>query len=309
MEPPRHALTLTLNPPYRVDAPLYGQRPRDAPPVPASGTPSSLGSLVSDRLGDFDHRSTTSRRELSCTPALDSRLHAYPLPHRPNRRRVRRYPGICASDPPEIEIARFRSPVPTAGRSSAPADARGSTGPFVTSFDCPPLLAAPYSERTPLFTANALAMRRRSQTAGRPPASPCIRPPRIFGPQEHHQPPCIVVYARFRRTAARLSAPTSPRSAGEFAVIRHRAPLTPEIEIARFQSEVRQTEPNQTERPPSLGIRRSPRPVRRPSADPVLPQPMSFTSSDVAVFLSARRDEASANDTPGSQIEELMTPK
>ncbi|EJK50794.1 hypothetical protein THAOC_30107 [Thalassiosira oceanica] len=92
---------------------------------------------------------------------------------------------------------------------------------------------------------------------------------------------------------------------GEFAVIRHRAPLTPEIEIARFQSEARQTEPNQTERPPSLGIRRSSRPIRRPSADPVLPQPMSFTSSDVAVFLSARRDEASANDTPGSQIEEL----
>ncbi|EJK48584.1 hypothetical protein THAOC_32604, partial [Thalassiosira oceanica] len=87
------------------------------------------------------------------------------------------------------------------------------------------------------------------------------------------------------------------------AVIRHRAPLTPEIEIARFQSEARHTHPNQTERPPSPGIRRSPRPVRRPSADPALAQPMGFTSSDVAVFLSARRDEASANDTPGSQYD------
>ncbi|EJK76417.1 hypothetical protein THAOC_01820, partial [Thalassiosira oceanica] len=105
------------------------------------------------------------------------------------------------------------------------------------------------------------------------------------------------------------SAPTSPRSAGEVAVIRHRAPLTPVLQTKPFQTKARQTDPNQTERPPSLDIRRSPRPVRRPSADPVLPQPMSFTSSDVAVFLSARRDEASANDTPGSQIEELMTPK
>ncbi|EJK74981.1 hypothetical protein THAOC_03309, partial [Thalassiosira oceanica] len=78
---------------------------------------------------------------------------------------------------------------------------------------------------------------------------------------------------------------------------------TPEIEIARFQSEARHTQPNQTERPPSPGIRRSPRPVRRPSADPALAQPMGFTSSDVAVFLSARRDEASANDTPGSQYD------
>ncbi|EJK44793.1 hypothetical protein THAOC_36637, partial [Thalassiosira oceanica] len=97
--------------------------------------------------------------------------------------------------------------------------------------------------------------------------------------------------------------PHRPRSAGEVAVIRHRAPLTPEIEIARFQSEARHTHPNQTERPPSPGIRRSPRPVRRPSADPALAQPMGFTSSDVAVFLSARRDEASANDTPGSQYD------
>ncbi|EJK75487.1 hypothetical protein THAOC_02786, partial [Thalassiosira oceanica] len=72
-------------------------------------------------------------------------------------------------------------------------------------------------------------------------------------------------------------------------------------------SEVRHTDPNQAERPPSPGIRRSPRPVRRPSADPVLAQPMSFTSSDVAVFLSACRDEASANDTPGSQIAQLAT--
>ncbi|EJK77808.1 hypothetical protein THAOC_00335 [Thalassiosira oceanica] len=60
---------------------------------------------------------------------------------------------------------------------------------------------------------------------------------------------------------------------------------------------------------PSPGIRRSPRPVRRPSADPVLAQPTIFASSDVAVFLSARRDEASANDTPGSQIAETGDPR
>ncbi|EJK73905.1 hypothetical protein THAOC_04452 [Thalassiosira oceanica] len=137
-----------------------------------------------------------------------------------------------------------------------------------------------------------------------------IRSPREFGPREHHRPPCIVVYARPRRTAARQSAPTLPCSGSEFVDSRHHAPLTPEIEIPPFQSEVRHTNPNQMERAPSPGIPRSPRPVRRPSADPVLAQPTIFaSSSDVAVFLSARRDEASANDTPGSQIAQPVTPK
>ncbi|EJK63974.1 hypothetical protein THAOC_15340 [Thalassiosira oceanica] len=100
-----------------------------------------------------------------------------------------------------------------------------------------------------------------------------------------------------------LDARRHPSSAGEVAVIRHRAPLTPEIEKAPPQPEVRHTDPNQAQLPPSQGIRRSPRPVRRPSADPVLAQPTIFASSDVAVFLSACRDEASANDTPGSQYD------
>ncbi|EJK75148.1 hypothetical protein THAOC_03135 [Thalassiosira oceanica] len=134
-----------------------------------------------------------------------------------------------------------------------------------------------------------------------------ILSPRGFGPLEHHQPPCIVVYARPRRTAARLSAPMSPRSAGEVAVIRHRAPLTPVLQTEPFQPEARLHDPDQMKIPPSPGIRRSPRPVRRPSADPVLVQPTIFASSDVAVFLSARRDEASANDTPGSQIVQLRS--
>ncbi|EJK64485.1 hypothetical protein THAOC_14775 [Thalassiosira oceanica] len=64
-----------------------GRRPRDAAqfPVsfPASGTPSPASRLVSDRLGGLDHWSTSSRRVLLYTPALDARLHAYPLPHRP----------------------------------------------------------------------------------------------------------------------------------------------------------------------------------------------------------------------------------
>ncbi|EJK45581.1 hypothetical protein THAOC_35800 [Thalassiosira oceanica] len=65
----------------------------------------------------------------------------------------------------------------------------------------------------------------------------CIPSPRGFGTLEHHQPPCIVAYARPRRTAARLSAPMSPRSAGEVAVIRHRAPLTPVLQTEPFQPE------------------------------------------------------------------------
>ncbi|EJK69150.1 hypothetical protein THAOC_09624 [Thalassiosira oceanica] len=138
--------------------------------------------------------------------------------------------------------------------------------------------------------------------------APRIPSPRGLGPLDHHQPPCIVVYARPRRTAARLSAPTSSRSAGEFAVILHRAPLTPVLKTEPFQPEARLPDPNQVKIPPSPGIRRSPRPVRRPSADPVLAQPTIFASSDVAVFLSARRDEASANDTPGSQFAQLVTP-
>ncbi|EJK56661.1 hypothetical protein THAOC_23410, partial [Thalassiosira oceanica] len=121
--------------------------------------------------------------------------------------------------------------------------------------------------------------------------------------------PPSTVYCRVRPSSTHGYRSHIAPTAGGFTVIRHRAPLTPEIEIARFQSEVRHTGPNQAERPPSPGIRHSPWPVRRPSADPVLAQPMSFTSSDVAVFLSARRDEASANDTPGSQIAQLVTPK
>ncbi|EJK60699.1 hypothetical protein THAOC_18901 [Thalassiosira oceanica] len=48
---------------------------------PAERPPASR--IVSDRLGDLDHWSTTDRHALSYTPALDARLPAYPLPHRP----------------------------------------------------------------------------------------------------------------------------------------------------------------------------------------------------------------------------------
>ncbi|EJK63511.1 hypothetical protein THAOC_15826 [Thalassiosira oceanica] len=48
---------------------------------PAERPPASR--IVSDRLGDLDHWSTTDRHVLSYTPALDARLPAYPLPHRP----------------------------------------------------------------------------------------------------------------------------------------------------------------------------------------------------------------------------------
>ncbi|EJK70075.1 hypothetical protein THAOC_08600, partial [Thalassiosira oceanica] len=114
---------------------------------------------------------------------------------------------------------------------------------------------------------------------------------------EHHQPPCIVVFARPRRTAARLSAPTSPRSAGEVAVIRHRAPLTPEIEKAPPQPEVRHTDPNQAQLPPSQGIRRSPRPVRRPSADPVLAQPtICIVTRQLICFLTYYQEGKSVVD-------------
>ncbi|EJK71067.1 hypothetical protein THAOC_07527 [Thalassiosira oceanica] len=164
----------------------------------------------------------------------------------------------------------------------------------------------PYLSRPPLLVNCDPVPSQRNALSS---LAPRIRSPRGFGPLEHHKPPCIVVFARPRRTAARLSAPTPPRSVGEVAVIRHRAPLTPEIEKAPPQPEVRHTDPNQAQLPPSQGIRRSPRPVRRPSADPVLAQPTIFASSDVAVFLSARRDEASANDTPGSQIAQAVTPK
>ncbi|EJK61035.1 hypothetical protein THAOC_18538 [Thalassiosira oceanica] len=166
--------------------------------------------------------------------------------------------------------------------------------PSIASYECP--FTGGFVSRFPASgTPSGLAHR--------------IRSPREFGPRENHRPPCIVVYARPRRTAARQSAPTLPCSGSEFVDSRHHAPLTPEIEIPPFQSELRHTNPNQMERAPSPGIPRSPRPVRRPSADPVLAQPTIFASSDVAVFLSARRDEASANDTPGSQIAQPVTPK
>ncbi|EJK52022.1 hypothetical protein THAOC_28751 [Thalassiosira oceanica] len=64
---------------------LYGRRPRDAPPAPSQPAerPPASPRLVSDRLGDLNHRSTTGRSVLSYMPALDARLHAYPIPYRP----------------------------------------------------------------------------------------------------------------------------------------------------------------------------------------------------------------------------------
>ncbi|EJK51377.1 hypothetical protein THAOC_29452, partial [Thalassiosira oceanica] len=182
---------------------------------------------------------------------------------------------------------RPRLRVPTAGRSSAPADARGTAGSFVTSFDCPRSPAASFSKRRTLYGRRPRdAPPAPSQLAELPPASPRLVSDRL-GDLNHRSTTGRSVLSYMPALDARLHAYPIP----------HRP------------SEVRHTDPNQAERPPSPGIRRSPRPVRRPSADPVLAQPMSFTSSDVAVFLSARRDEASANDTPGSQIAQLVTPK
>ncbi|EJK51348.1 hypothetical protein THAOC_29483 [Thalassiosira oceanica] len=104
--------------------------------------------------------------------------------------------------------------------------------------------------------------------------------------------PPAAVYCRIRPPSTHGCQPIrSPRSAGEVAVIRHRAPLTPVLQTEPFQPEARLHDPDQMKIPPSPGIRRSPRPVRRPSADPVLVQPTIFASSDVAVFLSARRSK------------------
>ncbi|EJK59723.1 hypothetical protein THAOC_20017, partial [Thalassiosira oceanica] len=86
--------------------------------------------------------------------------------------------------------------------------------------------------------------------------------------------------------------------------------------LASYASDPRDRNPalpvrSETHRPQPDGAGTLPRHPTQPPArppplrDPVLAQPMSFTSSDVAVFLSARRDEASANDTPGSQIAQL----
>ncbi|EJK50525.1 hypothetical protein THAOC_30473 [Thalassiosira oceanica] len=57
-------------------------------------------------------------------------------------------------------------------------------------------------------------------------------------------------------------------------------------------------------RPPT-----QPPPVYRPSADPVLAQPTIFASSDVAVFLSARRGEASATVSGGSHFTKVEDPR
>ncbi|EJK69246.1 hypothetical protein THAOC_09512 [Thalassiosira oceanica] len=132
----------------------------------------------------------------------------------------------------------------------------------------------------------------------------------------HCVDPSIVSYEYPRSPAAsyseqtRLKGGRRPRDAAQFPASGTPSPASrlrlPEIEKAPPQPEVRHTDPNQAQLPPSQGIRGSPRPVRRPSADPVLAQPTIFASSGgmaamFAVF-SARRDEARrANDTPGSQ--------
>ena len=63
-------------------------------------------------------------------------------------------------------------------------------------------------------TANGLAMQPVARPRKTLSSLASIRSPQGFRPQEHHQPPCIVVYARHRRPAARISASTSLYSDG-----------------------------------------------------------------------------------------------
>ncbi|EJK49472.1 hypothetical protein THAOC_31650 [Thalassiosira oceanica] len=72
-----------------------------------------------------------------------------------------------------------------------------------------------------------------------------------------------------------LSAPTSPRSAGEFAVIWYRAPMTPVLQITPFQSEMRRTEPNQTQPPPPEASDAAPGPSIAPPPGDRMEDPRS----------------------------------
>ena len=135
--------------------------------------------------------------------------------------------------------------------------------------DHPLSSTASYSERMRPSTASGLRPRdappvlRQRNTL---PASPRIRSPRGFRPQEHHQPSCIVVYVCPRRPAARLPASASLYSAVESALRdrRHRSPPTPVLRFAPFQSIERQSEPTSgSNHPPE-----APHEALRPSTAP-----------------------------------------
>ena len=140
--------------------------------------------------------------------------------------------------------------------------------------------------------------------ATRTPAALRIRTPRSHRPLGRQRPPCIVVYARPRCTASRLSAPTSPRSAGEFADSGHRAPLTPVLHLSRSRRKGDKASPTGvTYHPPETPHGALP-PVYCPSADPLFARPMIFASSVCCCVSFSEPRRSKCNDFSGSQFTE-----
>ena len=133
----------------------------------------------------------------------------------------------------------------------------------------------------PRPTADALAMHAAQLPARAtpPPTSPRNRTPRRHRPWEHLKPPCIVVFVhrgplgctpiRFRVALLRRRVRRYPASCASDAGAPNRA-----VPVRRETIRARPLPQS-----PSRGIRQSPRPVHRPSADPILARPTEFASS------------------------------
>ena len=147
---------------FQADAPLQRPTASRCSPLPARAR-HSPASPQFDPLGALDHRSTTSRRVLSYTPATDARLHAYPRPHRsiptvstPSAGIVRllcRFSKLCRSGP------KIENPSPSDASYYPPEASHEALPPSIAHPPTPCLLDQRYFASSVWFCVSVGASR------------------------------------------------------------------------------------------------------------------------------------------------------